>query len=243
MVPFAWFQIKVESGVYDPEAETPELPEPIKSKYKELVELLEEVQGKLERGEFKGETGNGIAYCTFSNYKLTLHFTDGTEYTTTSIRGERGEKGEQGVAGRDGKDGSDYVITEADYNAIANVSAGQLQPTITELANVKADKTDIPTKTSELINDSDYTTKSYVDDEVSKATPSDYEQVKDDIALLKWKTLNLATEVVDTQEAYSKSVPSNVYEKALLNKLGGKSVVVNQLIDINKISFPYTSMV
>lgn len=144
VVPFAWFQIKVESGVYDPEAETPELPEPIKSKYKELVELLEEVQGKLERGEFKGETGNGIAYCTFSNYKLTLHFTDGTEYTTTSIRGERGERGEQGVAGRDGrdgKDGSDYVITESDYNAIAEITKT---------------KVNVPTKTSELENDSGY---------------------------------------------------------------------------------------
>lgn len=220
-----WFTLKVQEGIYNKMTADVVFPQPIQSKYEQLIELVEEIEGKLERGEFKGETGNGIAYCTFSNYKLTLHFTDGTEYTTTSIRGERGERGEQGVAGRDGKDGSDYVITESDYNAIANITANTLQPTITELSNVKADKTDIPTKTSELINDSDFTTKAYVDDEVSKATPSDYEQVKDDIALLKWKTLNLATEIVDSTEAYTKSVPSNVYEKALLNGLGGKSVV------------------
>lgn len=37
-----------------------------------------------------GDTGNGISSVTFSNYQLTLNFTDGTSYTTPSLRGATG---------------------------------------------------------------------------------------------------------------------------------------------------------
>lgn len=43
----------------------------------------------------KGDTGNGISSAILNDdYTLTLTFTDGTTYTTPSIRGEKGEKGE-----------------------------------------------------------------------------------------------------------------------------------------------------
>ena len=43
----------------------------------------------------KGNTGNGIQSAVLNNdYTLTLTFTDGTTYTTPSIRGEKGEQGE-----------------------------------------------------------------------------------------------------------------------------------------------------
>lgn len=43
----------------------------------------------------KGDTGNGISSAVLNNdYTLTLTFTDGTTYTTPSIRGEKGEQGE-----------------------------------------------------------------------------------------------------------------------------------------------------
>ena len=43
----------------------------------------------------KGDTGNGISSAVLNNdYTLTLTFTDGTTYTTSSIRGEKGEQGE-----------------------------------------------------------------------------------------------------------------------------------------------------
>jgi len=67
---------------------------------------IQGVQGeKGERGEqgeqgVKGDTGNGISSVTLNaNYTLTLNFTDGTSYTTPSIRGEKGEKGNKGDAG------------------------------------------------------------------------------------------------------------------------------------------------
>lgn len=54
---------------------------------------------KGDKGE-TGETGNGIANAVLNaDYTLTLTFTDGTIYTTPSIRGE---KGEDGIIGRDG---------------------------------------------------------------------------------------------------------------------------------------------
>ena len=43
----------------------------------------------------KGDRGNGISSAVLNNdYTLTLTFTDGTTYTTPSIRGEKGEQGE-----------------------------------------------------------------------------------------------------------------------------------------------------
>lgn len=43
----------------------------------------------------KGDTGNGISSAILnSDYTLTLTFTDGTTYTTPSIRGEKGEQGD-----------------------------------------------------------------------------------------------------------------------------------------------------
>lgn len=52
-----------------------------------------------ERG-VQGETGNGIDSAILNpDYTLTLNFTDGTSYTTTSIRGETGATGQTGAAG------------------------------------------------------------------------------------------------------------------------------------------------
>ena len=48
------------------------------------------VQGdKGDTGD-TGATGNGIASVTFNNYQLTFTFTDGTSYTTPSLRGATG---------------------------------------------------------------------------------------------------------------------------------------------------------
>ena len=45
----------------------------------------------------KGDTGNGIASCVLNaDYTLTINFTDGTSYITTSIRGAQGAKGDTG---------------------------------------------------------------------------------------------------------------------------------------------------
>ena len=42
----------------------------------------------------KGDTGNGIKSTVMNDdYTLTIEFTDGTSYTTPSIRGEKGETG------------------------------------------------------------------------------------------------------------------------------------------------------
>lgn len=54
-----------------------------------------------------GADGNGIKSAVLNaNYTLTLTFTDGTSYTTPSIRGATGATGATGAAGSNGKDGS-----------------------------------------------------------------------------------------------------------------------------------------
>ena len=78
---------------------------------------------KLVQGP-KGDTGNGIASAVLNgDYTLTLNFTDGSSYTTPSIRGaqglqgekgskgEKGEPGTNGTAGMDGKDGAAATVT------------------------------------------------------------------------------------------------------------------------------------
>lgn len=122
------------------------------------------------------------------------------------------------------------------FNTNASVKTSEFDTHATqkadeEIARINADE--IVARIDEKADKSDTYTKTEVDEKVAQATPTDYEEVKEDIALLKWKTLNLATEVVDSQEAYSKSVPSNVYENALLNKIGGKTEVANQLLQFN----------
>lgn len=53
-----------------------------------------------------GPAGNGISSVVMNaDYTLTINFTNGSSYTTPSIRGEQGEEGEQGPAGADGADG------------------------------------------------------------------------------------------------------------------------------------------
>ena len=58
-------------------------------------------------------------------------------------KGDKGDKGETGAAGADGKDGADWVPTAAEKTAIANEAAGMVS---------------VPTKTSQLTNDSGFLT-------------------------------------------------------------------------------------
>ena len=54
----------------------------------------------------KGDTGNGIEYITLNaDYTLTVHYTNGTEWTSGSIRGEKGDKGDTGDTGPTGPTG------------------------------------------------------------------------------------------------------------------------------------------
>lgn len=53
-----------------------------------------------------GATGNGIASAILNaDYTLTLTFTDGTTYTTPSIRGQKGDTGDTGQQGEQGVQG------------------------------------------------------------------------------------------------------------------------------------------
>ena len=61
----------------------------------------------------KGDTGNGIESTVLnSDYTLTINYTDGTDYTTPSIRGEKGSTGSTGAKGDKGDKGDQGVQGE-----------------------------------------------------------------------------------------------------------------------------------
>ena len=70
---------------------------------------LQGIEGQQgERGEKgdKGDAGNGISSAVLNDdFTLTINFTDGTRYTTASIRGEKGAKGDTGEKGSAGPRG------------------------------------------------------------------------------------------------------------------------------------------
>ena len=69
----------------------------------------------------KGVSGNGISSAVLnSDYTLTLTFTDGTSYTTPSIRGEKGEKGDSGEGGGGGSVTVDTQMSSTSSNPVEN---------------------------------------------------------------------------------------------------------------------------
>lgn len=104
---------------------------------------------KGEKGDTgaTGASGTGIASAVLNaDYTLTLTFTDGTSYTTPSIRGEKGEKGEQGDAGE--------VDTEMSASSVLPVQNRVIKSYVDTGLSGKADSADVPTKVSDLTNDS-----------------------------------------------------------------------------------------
>lgn len=127
-----------------------------------------------------GIVGNGIASAILNDdYTLTLNFTDGTSYTSPSIRGNGIE---------DIVLNSDYTLTIVDTDGAAyttpsirgpigltpDFSIGTVQEgpvaaaTITgtpanPVLNLTLPNADVPTRTSQLVNDSDFTTNEKVD--------------------------------------------------------------------------------
>lgn len=76
----------------------------------------------------QGETGNGIASTVLNNdFTLTVYFTDGTSYTTPSIRGATGAQGPQGEKGETGRGFKvlGYYTTESALSAaVTNPESG-----------------------------------------------------------------------------------------------------------------------
>ncbi len=129
-------------------------------------------------------TGNGILETVLNdNYTLTIKFTDGTSYTTTSIRGSQGEQGAQGERGKSIYDiavDNGFEGDEADFIASLKgdvgssgvyVGSGEMPENCNVQIDTDGEIIKIPTKTSQLENDSGFITEEeteknvkYVDD-------------------------------------------------------------------------------
>lgn len=137
---------------------------------------------KGDTGE-TGAAGNGISSAILnSDYTLTLNFTDGTSYTTTAIRGEKGDTGDTGLKGDTGDTGNGiasiaktgtqglvdtYTITFTNGTATTfTVTNGQngsgsvadVWVNGTSVLDGNTAKVIVPTKVSDLTNDSGYIT-------------------------------------------------------------------------------------
>ena len=114
----------------------------------------------------KGDTGNGIKSTVMNDdYTLTIEFTDGTSYTTPSIRGEKGETGSKGAKGDKGDTGAqgiqgiqgekgDNGDTGASGKDGANGSNGVDGKSITAISLVKDETGVIVSGTATLSDDS-----------------------------------------------------------------------------------------
>lgn len=108
--------------------------------------------------------------------------------------GPQGLTGPQGPQGIKGADGKDYVITESDYNAIAEITKS---------------KVNVPTKTSDLANDSGYLTLA---SEVEKTA---YETYNDD-KLFAYGYYDMQNETVGNRTT------SNTYKSIVLDTHEGE---------------------
>lgn len=62
----------------------------------------------------KGDTGTGITGASFANDQLTLNFSDGTSYTTPSLRGPQGIQGNPGVNATIKSQSTHYKVSDND---------------------------------------------------------------------------------------------------------------------------------
>ena len=101
----------------------------------------------------KGDVGNGIENSVLnSDYTLTITFTDGTSYTTPSIRGEKGIKGDIG-------NGIASTVLNNDYTLTINFTDGTTYTT-PSIRGEKGQTGDTPTITASKTGK---TTSIYVD--------------------------------------------------------------------------------
>ena len=97
--------ITVLDGSYSSGAKTSVAAYEYKDFISEANILLNEIQTKLDNGEFNGV---GIELIRFNpDYTFTIFLTDGISYTSPNLKGDPGEPGQNGTNGIDGQDGAD----------------------------------------------------------------------------------------------------------------------------------------
>jgi len=143
-----------------------------------LTSLTTEVGTKMTKSEFVGEDGKILAEV------LPSYVDDVLEYTTLTAFPKAGETGKIYVALDTNKTyrwgGTSYVIIsdtlaigETAGTAYAGNKGAANAKAISELQTGKANKSEIPTKVSQLENDSEYSTISLVKDYFSGYKPTD----------------------------------------------------------------------
>ena len=171
----------------------------------------------------KGDKGNGIQSAVLNNdYTLTLTFTDGTTYTTPSIRGEKGEKGEPAT------DMDIHICSASEYDSETRI------PTITSPDN----KTFYLVPTEDGASPDLFTEWVYVNNawEMFGSASVDLSGYLTDV------TVN-GTSVVTEGVAEIPVASSSTYGVIKLNTNGSEGIQVNSNTGRTMISAAYASLI
>lgn len=113
----------------------------------------------------KGDAGNGIESIALNpDYTLTINYTDGTSYTTESIRGGKGDPGGKGDTGN----GILSTVLNPDYTLTINFTDGTSYTT----ASIRGEKGDDGVGIASTVLNQDYTLTITLTDGTSYTTPS-----------------------------------------------------------------------
>lgn len=113
--------------------------------------IVQQILDAINEGKVKGEPGRGIESVSAVNMTdqgFTLRFVL-TDFTVYDYEIKNGKAGKDG---KDGKDGTDYIITEADYDAIAQIVSGKID--LSEYAK-KVDLAGLAKATLDAVNNVD----------------------------------------------------------------------------------------
>lgn len=149
---------------------------------KNATDIYNDIEQKLNGGQFKGEKGEPFKYSDFTPEQL------------------EGLRGPQGKTGPKGQKGDNYILTDADKTEIAQ-------------------KINLPTKTSELENDSNF-----VSDENYVHTDNNFTaaEKKKLGALVNYDDAAIKEQIAKKQDKLSKKQLENI--SAVPNKIGESQV-------------------
>lgn len=164
--------------------------------------------------------------------------------------GKRGERGEQGEKGETGTFNPDDLKVLQEAKASAEASA----TTATEQAGIATEKAEALTEAVDnlttLSNDAvRFTAQEKTDAEKYRARKNIAASSAGEVDALKKQVANLQAQAegktftyeTDATEAYSKDVPEGAYPYAAVKNFGGKTIVWNQQIPNERISFSQTN--
>ena len=149
---------------------------------KNATDIYNELEQRLNGGEFKGDKGEPFKYSDFTPEQLE------------SLRGPQGKTGPKG------QKGDSYILTESDKTEIAQ-------------------KVNLPTKTSELENDSNFVSDAKYNHTDENFTSAEKKKLG---SLVNYNDTELKNQIAEKQDKLTKTQLENI--SAVSNKIDNSQV-------------------